>query len=139
MSTMTHAAMPFAETRHHPVTIAVLVVLFWLGAAALVATAHAELDARSISGGGVVSIAAIIGASYAYTHLCARTAEMPHALGVGIAWLVLAIVAEIVFTTRLGRGWYGLLGSPDRPMLRNIHLFVWIFAPALFARREAEA
>jgi len=38
--------------------------------------------------------------------------------------------------THLGRGWYAVLGSPARPLLRNIFFFVWIFSPALFARRE---
>lgn len=118
---------------------AVLVFVFWLAAAVLVATAHAQLDTRSTTGGAVAAIASIVGTAYAYTRLCARSAEMPHALGVGIAWLVLTIVAELFVTARLGRGWYGVLGSPDHPLLRNVDLFVWIFAPALFARREGQA
>jgi hypothetical protein len=68
----------------------------------------------------------------------AREAGITHALGVGIAWLVLSIATEIALTTRVGHGWFTLLGSPDRPLLRNVLLFVWIFAPALFARRESE-
>lgn len=105
-------------------------VLFWLLAAALAAT-----------GGGraAVVIPAIAGAAYAYTRLCAKQAGVAHALGVGIAWLVLAIVAEIVISGLLGRGWYALIGSPERPLLRNILLFVWVFAPALFAQRELES
>ena len=59
-------------------------------------------------------------------------------MGVGIAWLILAIVAEIAISSRLGHGWYALIGTPDHPLLRNLFLFVWVFAPALFARREAE-
>jgi hypothetical protein len=46
------------------------------------------------------------------------------------------IVTEIAGTMRLGHGWYAVLGSPERPLLRNIFFFVWIFAPAIFARRE---
>jgi hypothetical protein len=134
------AAQPatFADVRHHPVTTAVLVSLFWGAAAVLVATCHARLDARSPAGGTFAAIAAIAGAAYAYTRLCARHAGISHALGVGIAWLALAIAAEIMVSSRIGHGWYSLIGTPDRPLLRNVLLFVWIFAPALFACRATE-
>ncbi len=107
--------------------------LFWLAAAALVAACHTELDPLSPAGSAVVIIAVIVGAAWAYTHFCARCAGISHALGVGIAWLVLAIVTE------MGCGRYALLGAPDHPLLRNLFLFAWIFAPALFARRESAA
>ncbi|HET8775588.1 MAG TPA: hypothetical protein VFP80_17445 [Thermoanaerobaculia bacterium] len=113
-----------------------LVGVFWIAAAGLVVTCHAGLDARSPSGCAVATIAAIAGVAYAYTRLCAPNAGASHALGVGIAWLVLAIVAEIAISARVGHGWYSLIGTPDRPLLRNVFLFVWVFAPALFAHRE---
>lgn len=138
MTTMAHPATTFADVRHHPVTTAVLVSLFWIAAAVLVATCHAELDALSPSGGAVATIAAIVGVAYAYTRLCARQAGISHALGVGIAWLALAIISEITISSRIGHGWYSLIGTPDHPLLRNLFLFVWIFSPALFARREIE-
>lgn len=128
----------FADVRHHPAARALLVILGWIAAAAVVATAHVELDGISPSAGAVAIIAALIAVAGAYTRLCARRAGITHALGVGIVWLVLAILTEIIVTTRLGVGWYGLLGSPDRPLLRNIFLFAWIFAPVLFARAEDE-
>jgi len=59
-----------------------------------------------------------------------------HALGVGIAWLVLSMVVEMVVATCLGHGCSSLLGSPARPLLRNVFLFAWIFAPAVFARGD---
>lgn len=133
---MAQPATHFADVHHHPVMTAVLVFLFWLAAGVLVATCHVELDRLSPSGSAVAIIAAIVGAAWAYTHFCARCAGISHALGVGIAWLVLAIVTEIALTNRTGHGWYALLGTPNRPLLRNLFLFVWIFAPALFARRE---
>src|SRR5215210_3285746 len=120
MTTMAHPAARFADVRHHPVTTAALVTLFWIAAAVLVATCHTELDARSPSGSAVATIAAIGVVAYAYTRLCA--------LGVGIAWLVLTIVTEIAISTRLGHGWFSLIGTPDRPLLRNVLLFVWVFA-----------
>lgn len=138
MTTMTHPATSFADSRHHPLTIAVLVGLFWLAAAALVGTAHEEIDPLSVSGGAVMAIGAVLLCAYCYTRYCARHAGITHALGVGIAWLVLAIATEIASTTHLGRGWYDLIGTPDRPLLRNVFLFVWVFAPALFAHREVE-
>ena len=138
MTTMAQRATGFADVRHHPVMTAVLVFLFWIAAAVLVATCHIELDARSESGSAVATIASIVLVAYAYTRLCARCAGIEHALAVGIAWLVLAIVTEIIATSRIGHGWYALIGTPEHPLLRNIFLFVWVFAPSLFARRQVE-
>jgi hypothetical protein len=138
VTTMAHVGT-FADVRHHPVTTAVLVFLFWLGASVLVATSHRRLDALSGPGSAIAAMSAIVAAAYAYTRSCARCAGLDHALGVGLAWLVLAIVTEIAVSSRLGHGWYALIGTPDRPLLRNIFLFVWIFAPALFAHRKTDA
>ncbi|HET8773447.1 MAG TPA: hypothetical protein VFP80_06640 [Thermoanaerobaculia bacterium] len=124
-------------TMAQPATRFVQVAVFWIAAAVLVVAGHAELDRLSPAGGAVATIAAIAGAAYAYTRLCARYAGISHALGVGIAWLVLTIIAEVAISTRAGHGWYSLIGTPDRPLLRSVFLFVWVFAPALFARREA--
>lgn len=136
MTTMTHPAAPFAHRHHRPVTMATLVVLFWLGAALLVAGVHVAIDARSPNAGAVATIAVLIATAWLYTKLCASEAGVSHALGVGIAWLVLSIATEIALTTYAGHGWFTLLGPPHRPLLRNVLLFVWIFSPALFARRE---
>ena len=114
-------------------------VLFWLAAAALVGAAHLEIDPLSIPGGAVLTLAAIFGAAWAYTRFCAPHCGISHALGVGIAWLVLAIVTEMAMTARLGHGWYALLGAPAHPLLRNVILFAWVFAPSFFARGEEEA
>ena len=96
------------------------------------------IEPVSPAGAAAATIAAIVLAAYCYTRFCARHAGISHALGVGIAWLVLGITAELVMATHLHRGWYAVLGSPDRPLLRNVFFFVWIFSPALFARREDE-
>ena len=109
------------------------VMLCWLIAAAAVATIHAQLSASLAT---AATTAVIIVCAYCYTRFCAPCGGFNHALGVGVAWLLLGIVSEIVMTTQLGRGWYAILGRPDRPLLRNITLLVWTFAPALFARQE---
>jgi hypothetical protein len=108
-------------------------LLFWLLAAFLVAGSHATLDRWSIAGGAAAEIASIVVAGYCYMRFAARDATVDHAYAVGVAWLLLAMVVEIAAGQRVV-----LLGSPVRPVLRNIFLFVWIFAPALFARRERE-
>ena len=115
---------------------AALVVLFWIAAAGAVAIAQTKLEPISPFGGALAAVAAILLAANGYTRFCARQAGISHALGVGIAWLALGISTELFMVTRLGHGWYAVLGSPDRPLLRNVFFFVWIFAPALFARRE---
>ena len=131
----THSTARFAGTRYRLATTAALVIVFWSAAAAAVAMAHAFLEPMSPAGGTVATIGAILLAALCYTRFCARQAGVNHALGVGIAWLVFGIITELVMAAHLGRGWYAVLGSPDRPLLRNVFFFVWIFAPALFARR----
>lgn len=138
MSTMTRPLPSVSDTRPHPIKSAALVVLFWVLAATAAAIAHAVIDPLSIAAGSATAIAALLGAAYAYMRLAAREARITHALGVGIAWLVFAIVSEIVVTSHVGHDWYGLLGSPDHPLLRNIFLFAWIFSPAIFVRLEDE-
>lgn len=135
MTTMTRSTAEFRDVRHHPVTTALLIVLSWIGAAVMVATAHTRVDRLSAAGGAVAVVASICAMAYVYMRLLARQADGTHALGVGVAWLALAIVTEMVVATRVGHGWYGLLGSPEHPLLRSCFLFAWIFAPALFARR----
>ena len=133
---MTHPAARFAETRHHVATTAGLVVLFWTAAAASVTAAQTKLQPIWPAGATVATIAAIVLAACCYTRFCAQYAGISHALGVGIAWLALGIVIELVMVTRAGDGWVSVLGSPDRPLLRNVIFFAWIFSPAIFARRE---
>ncbi len=135
MATNTQPA-PFAETAHHLSTTGAMVILVWLVAAGAVAIAQTKLAPSAPAGGAAVTIAAILLAAYCYTRFCARHCGISHALGVGIAWLGLGTLTELLMATHLGRGCYAVLGSPDRPLLRNMLFFVWIFAPALFARRE---
>jgi hypothetical protein len=135
MTVMTQAA-PFADSRHHPCTTAALVALFWLAAAALAGMAHVAVEPRSVLAGSAASIAAVFVCAYAYTRLAARQAGVSHALSVGIAWLVLAIATEMAMTAHFRHGWYALIGTPAHPLLRNLFLFVWVFAPSFFAHRE---
>lgn len=136
MTTMTSPAGAFASHRHHPLTTGGLVVLFWALAAALVLLVRIGIEPLSPVGGEVAVIGALVLTAAAYTRLVSRQAGVSHALGVGIAWLSLSIVTEVALATSVGHGWYSLLGSPDQPLLRNVCLFTWIFAPVLFARRE---
>lgn len=136
MTTMAQPIERFAYRHHHPATTTALVAAFWMMAAALVATAHVAIEPRSRMTGAAATIASVIVAAYAYSRVAARHASVTHTLGVGIAWLVLSIGTEIVLAAQVGHGWFTLVGSPDRPLLRNVLLFVWIFTPSLFARRE---
>lgn len=137
MTTMTRSDEPLAGNRRHAVTTAAFVGLFWTIAAVLVATAHLRLDRVSEWGSAAVEIGVLIGVAYCYMHFIARDATVDHALLVGIVWLLLTIVAELSVASYVHHGWFALLGTPARPVLRNVFLFVWIFAPAVFARHEA--
>jgi hypothetical protein len=117
-------------TRRMPVTLSI-VLLFWAAAAALVFAADRTLPSPRV--GVAVKTLAIILIAFAYMRLSAREATLDHALFVGVTWLLLTIAAELLVTRHFGRSWFELLGSPDSA-LRNILMFAWIGAPALFAQ-----
>ena len=77
---------------HHFLATSILVVFFWIAAAGAVAAAEMKLGPVSPAGGTAIAIAAILLVAGCYTRLCAREAGISHALGVGIAWLILGIV-----------------------------------------------
>jgi len=134
MSSVTQSSGAEEGARPHAVAAAAYVVLFWMGAAALVALAHLRFDGSSPMIALSAGIAAVVLTAFAYMRVCAPRATAIHALGVGIAWLVLAIVAEVAVTAQGGHQWFALLGSPAHPLLRNLMLFAWIFSPVLFPR-----
>ena len=105
---------------------AAFVVLFWIVAVIPVLAAPNE----------TVKLMAIVGAGFAYMRLAAPEATLRHALAVGITWLLFDIVAEVVAANVVGHGWYELIGSPARPLLRDLQMVTWIVAPAIFSRRE---
>ena len=133
MATMTQPIESSSHRRHWMVT-ALFVAGFWIAGVAAVIGAHAGLDPRSRMAGAAAALAAIVAIAYGYMRLAAPDRSVTHALSVGTSWLVLSMAAEITMASRLGHGWFTLIGSPDHPLLRNVYLFVWIFAPALFAR-----
>lgn len=128
MTVMTHPAAVWSR--------AVPVPIFWSVAATLVVSARTWLTPRFALAGEIAAMVSVLAVAYCFTRFCEPESGINRVLGVGIVWLVLTIIAEGVVTTHLGRGWDGLLGSPEHPLVRNLFLFLWIFAPALFARRE---
>ena len=132
------AVIPEATSTHRPAHIAktaALVVLFWTIAAFFVVALHRMLGATSPAACVTAQTAAIVLTAFAYMKLATREATIDHALFVGATWLVLAILTELVLTTHGGRGWFEIIGSPASA-LRNVLMFAWIFAPALFATRQ---
>ncbi|HUR83403.1 MAG TPA: hypothetical protein VM733_21775 [Thermoanaerobaculia bacterium] len=114
-----------------------LVLLFWLMAATLVVAARSQIGPQAFA--CAAAIGATLLAAFCYTRIAARSCDVSHALGVGIAWLVLSIAAEIALTSRTGHGWFFLLGAPAHPLMRIFDLFAWIYAPSLFARHAQRA
>jgi hypothetical protein len=127
---MTTMTQPLTRRTHVALTGA-LVIIFWAVAALLVAAAHQLAPPIAAL---ALKIAAVVAISFAYMRLTAPEATLDHALLVGATWLVFGIVAEIVMTTSHPGGWFELLGSPDRPVMRDALLVAWLAAPALFAR-----
>jgi len=114
-----------------------VVVLFWIAAALLVIAAHRTVEPASAAAGVTLKIVAIVGVAFGYVRLVARTATLEQALGVGVAWLALDIVAEVVTASMVGHSWFELIGSPAKPALRDLMLVTWIVAPAIFARSQS--
>ena len=114
-----------------------VVVLFWIVAALLVIAAHRTVEPASAAAGMTLKIVAIVGAAFAYIRLAAPTATLEHALGVGVVWLVLDIVAEVLTASMVGHSGFELIGSPAKPALRDLMLLTWIVAPAIFARSRS--
>ncbi len=120
--------------RRHSATAVVVVVLFWSAAAGMVFAIERTFGHSPIVS-TVLKAAAIIAIAFAYMRFAAPEATLDHALFVGVVWLLLAIAGEMSMTVALHRGWYALLGSPSSA-LRNVVMFAWIVAPALFARNR---
>ena len=137
MSSMISQSSPrFAHRQHHQVTTAAFVVLFWGAAALAVVGVHEAFDATIWQLAFALKVGAIVLAGWGYVRLTASDATLHHGLGVGVIWLLLAILSEIVMWAAGHRHWTILLGEQARPLLRSLMLFIWITAPALFARRH---
>ncbi|SRR5712691_7654055 len=119
--------------RHTIINIAVT-SLFWAGAASIVILTDRIVAAGSPAVSTVLKVAAIVVAAFVYMRLVVRQATLDHALFSGVVWLFLAIASEIGMTMLFHHGWYILLGSPASA-LRNVMMFAWVIAPALFARK----
>lgn len=140
MSTMTHSVQRFPAARHSLLTRFAFVVFFWALAAIPVIVASVALESLTTAGAVAVKIGTIVAVGWLYVRFTARSCTVDHALFVGLAWLLLDIAAEVATTTYLRHGWFDLIGPPDKHAIRDVLLFTWVAAPALFARfpsREA--
>ena len=110
------------------------VVLFWIAAVLLVLAAHQLLDPVSAAAAVTMKVVVIVATAFVYIRVAARTATLGHALFVGIFWLTLGIVVELVTASMSGHGWFEIIGSPAKPLQRDLMLVAWIAAPTIFAR-----
>src|SRR5438046_1500087 len=95
-------------TKRLPGTFALL--FSWSVAAALVVSADGTMASPVLA--VVVKTCAIVAVAFVYMRLIAHEVSLDHALFAGVAWLILAILAEIAMTRHLGHAWFELLGSP---------------------------
>ncbi len=125
-----------SETTHRPAHIAkmlALVLLFWGLAALLVIAVQGRFPAPPVAC-AAIQMVTIVAVALAYMKVAASEATIDHALFVGTAWLVLSIVTELAMAAHTGHGWFEIIGSPTSS-LRNVLMFAWILAPALFATK----
>ena len=124
MSTLTPSVVRFPSAHRPLLTTFMFAIAFWAIAAGVVAATDFA----------VLKIAAVVAVAWLYVRLIARDCTVDHALFVGVAWLLLAIAAEVTASAHFGRGWFALIGQPAHPAIRDVLLFTWVAAPALFAR-----
>jgi hypothetical protein len=123
-----------SQRKQHLATRIAFMAICWAIAAIVVMTVQEHFGTVSAAVCVGLKSAVIIFAAMVYMKLVEPHASLDHAILVGMIWLVLAMFFEIGEASRLGRGWYELLGPPSQPVPRDIVLFVWLAAPALFAR-----
>jgi len=138
MITMTQSAVPVSKIESSSLSTTSSALLMWGAAAILAASVQTLVGPWSVGAGAVLTAAAVAVAAWGYGKLRGNRMTFSHALGLGVVWFVLAILTEMIVTTQLGHGWYGLLGSPEHPFVRNVLFLAWIFTPVVFAREEEE-
>jgi hypothetical protein len=122
------------EQKRGLISTMAIVLLSWCAAAVLVVSAGRELNPASPAV-AVAKVGAIIIVAFVYMKFATREVSLDHALFVGVIWLSLVIIAELAMSAHLRHGWFELMGSPARAVLRNLLLVTWMAAPSLFARR----
>ena len=132
MTASTHSA-EVATPKHSRAFCAALAAACWIAAALLVGIANSELASSPVAA-VVIEVLAIVIMAAAYMRIAAPEATLDHALFVGTAWVLLAIVTELIMTAESGRQWFALLGRPENGGLRCVLLIAWLIAPALFVR-----
>ncbi|MGZ8852400.1 MAG: hypothetical protein ACXW2X_03320 [Thermoanaerobaculia bacterium] len=137
MSAMIHTFESQLTRKYRALLTPASVLAFWAAAAFLVIVADHTFNEMSVPLCIAMKGAAILATGLVYMRLSARDATVDHALIVGVVWLVLGIVAEVVMAENTRHGWYSLLGSPAHPLWRDVLLFAWVAAPAIFARRRS--
>ena len=136
MGAMTETFEPQPTHKYRALLTPVSVLSFWAAAAFVAILCH-RLDAISAALGATLQTVGIFAAGFAYMRLGVPDATVDHALVVGVVWLVLGVITEVAMAENVGHGWYELLGSPARPLWRDLLLFAWVAAPAVFARRRS--
>jgi hypothetical protein len=113
--------------------------LVWCGAALAVYAVErgAQGALRNLGAGGIAltKIIVIVAAAAVYAR-AVRGAEAGFVMATGLAWLTLSIVADVAMGFESVDVGYRLLGDPSVPpeALRDLIIFTWLAAPALFAR-----
>jgi hypothetical protein len=130
---MTTMADAVTQRSAHLAKTFTLVVVFWCLAAFLVIALRRIIPTPAIACAALQTLA-IVAVALVYMKLATREATIDHALFTGTTWLVLSIVAELAMAEHTGHGWFEIIGSPASG-LRNVLMFAWILAPALFASR----
>ena len=111
-------------------------LFFWVITAGTVAAAHRFIEPRSPVACLALSLLAITTMAFAYMRLAAHDATIEQAIFVGLGWVTLALLAEVIDVSSFTPT-YPLFGSPAHETFRDLMVIAWIAAPALFARRRA--
>jgi hypothetical protein len=121
------------KPKHGAAARAGLAAAFWIAAALAVGLTNSQMASSPVAA-VVIEVAAILMMAAAYMRIVCPEATLDHALFVGTAWVLLAIVTELIMTAHSGRQWFALLGTPTNGGLRCVLLITWLIAPAVFVR-----
>ncbi len=122
--------------RHRATAAVAGSLFFWVITAGAVAAAHRFLEPHSPVACLALSFLAIITMAFAYMRLVAREATIDQALFVGLGWVTLAILVEVIDVSRFSTT-YPLFGSPSHEVFRDLLVIAWLAAPVLFVRRRS--
>ena len=123
--------MPLVRANSSPArTVIAGAAVFWAIAIVIISVASVLPPVLSMW----VRAAVICIASGIAARRLAPDGDVDKTIAIGLLWLALSIVAEVIVAGATGRPFALLLGSTGHPLVRGLTLLLWVATPSLFVR-----